>query len=79
METVQLFCNALRTTPEIDKGASKTKINKAEKEHIKYITSLFDQLPYRVQHIARSELSKVLLYPQGKTQSNEDLLILFFE
>lgn len=67
METVQLFCDALRTNPKLEEGTSTAKIHKAEKQHLKYITELFDQLPYRVQRIAINESLKSLLIPKGKT------------
>ena len=67
MDTVQLFCDALHTTPKLEEDASTTKIHKAEKQHLKYITELFDQLPYRVQRIAINESLKSLLIPKGKT------------
>ena len=67
METIQLFCDALHTTPKLEEDASTAKIHKAEKQHLKYITELFDQLPYRVQRIAINESLKNLLIPKGKT------------
>ena len=51
MDTVQLFCDALHTTPKLEEEASTAKIHKAEKQHLKYITELFDQLPYRVPQV----------------------------
>ena len=68
MDTVQLFCDALHTTPKLEEDASTAKIHKAEKQHLKYITELFDQLPYRVQRIAINESLKSLLIPKGKTK-----------
>jgi len=68
METIQLFCDALHTTPKLEEDASTAKIHKAEKQHLKYITELFDQLPYRVQRIAINESLKNLLIPKGKTK-----------
>jgi len=68
METIQLFCDALHATPKLEEDASTAKIHKAEKQHLKYITELFDQLPYRVQRIAINESLKSLLIPKGKTK-----------
>ena len=67
MDTVQLFCDALHTTPKLE-NFKTAKIHKAEKQHLKYITELFDQLPYRVQRIAINESLKNLLIPKGKTK-----------
>ena len=57
MDIVQLFCDALHTTPKLE-NFKTAKIHKAEKQHLKYITELFDQLPYRVQRIAINESFK---------------------
>ena len=67
MDIVQLFCDALHTTPKLE-NFKTAKIHKAEKQHLKYITELFDQLPYRVQRIAINESLKNLLIPKGKTK-----------